>query len=62
MLVCTVLGVLASHTALKEHAETLEANLAQLSVTASVTALDAHVSEELGRKDNQVCLPENEHF
>ena len=45
-------GVLASHSALKEHTETLEATLAKRE--SSVAAMGAHVNEELGRKDNEV--------
>ncbi len=45
-------GALASHAALKQHAEALEASLAQRE--SSVAALGAHVHEELGRKDNEV--------
>ena len=45
-------GVMASHSALKEHAESLEATLAKRE--SSVAAMGAHVNEELGRKDNEV--------
>ena len=43
---------MASHSALKEHAESLEATLAKRE--SSVAAMGAHVNEELGRKDNEV--------
>ena len=43
---------MASHSALKEHAESLEATLAKRE--SSVAAMGAHVHEELGRKDDEV--------